>query len=271
MDLTVLATNLSSQLAAIGITIIGAIIAFVVGRWLIGFVIRLVNAALTRRHVDATLQRYLTSIIAVLLNIVLVVGILGYFGIETTSFAALLAGAGLAIGAAWSGLLSNFAAGAFIIIFRPYKVGDFVTVAGVTGTVEEIGLFTTTLSTPDRIQTIIGNGKISSEIIQNFTTNPYRRVELTAQIAGGVDPNAAMARLRAGLAAIPGVASDPAPEVDILEFNEFGTNLAERPFTHNDNYWPVYFATNKLIADSFSEAGYPAPARSMLQFDAGKR
>lgn len=269
MDFAVIASNASAQVVAIGTMIVGAVIAFFVGRWLIGFVIRLVNTALTRRNVDATLQRYISSIIAVLLNIVLVVGILGYFGIETTSFAALLAGAGLAIGAAWSGLLANFAAGAFIIIFRPYKVGDFVTVAGITGTVEEIGLFTTTLSTPDRIQTIIGNGKISGEIIQNFTTNPYRRVELTAQIAGGVDPNAAMERLRAGLAAIPHVASDPAPEVDILEFNQYGTKLAVRPYTHNDTYWPVYFATNKLISDSFTEAGYPAPAQSIIHVAAG--
>jgi len=267
MDFAVIASNVSAHLVSIGITIAGAIIAFIVGRWLIGFVIRLVNAALTRRNVDATLQRYISSIIAVLLNIVLVVGILGYFGIETTSFAALLAGAGLAIGAAWSGLLANFAAGAFIIIFRPYKVGDFVTIADVTGTVEEIGLFTTTLSTPDGVETIIGNGKISGEIIQNYSTNPYRRVELTAQLAAGVDPNAAMAKLREGLAAIPHVATDPAPEVDILEFNEYGTKLAVRPFAHNDHYWPVYFATNKLIADSFAQAGYPVPAQTVVQYE----
>lgn len=118
--------------------------------------------AMTRNHVDTTLTKYLGSIVAIALNIALVLGILGYFGIQTTSFAALLAGAGVAIGAAWSGLLGNFAAGAFILILRPFKVGDFVTLGGVVGTVHELGLFGTTIVTPDNVMTIVGNGQISA-------------------------------------------------------------------------------------------------------------
>ena len=118
----------------------------------------------------------------------MVLGILGYFGIQTTSFAALIAGAGLAIGAAWSGMLGNFAAGAFMLVLRPFKVGDFVGIAGVVGTVHELGLFGTTIVTPDNVMTILGNGKIFAETIQNFSALPVRRVDLKAQLVAGVDP-----------------------------------------------------------------------------------
>ena len=124
----------------VGFRIVGAIIFYLIGRWLISLAIRLVTSALEKQKVDPTLLRYIGTVISVTLNVILVVAILGYFGVETTSFAAILA-AGIAIGMAWSGLLANFAAGAFMIVLRPFKVGDFVTAAGVTGTVKEIGLF----------------------------------------------------------------------------------------------------------------------------------
>ena len=134
-----------------GIKIIAAILFWVIGRWLIGVVISMIRSSLERQKVDPTVLRYLGSVITVTLNVLLVVGILGYFGIQTTTFAALIAAAGVAIGLAWSGLLANFAAGAFLVVLRPIKVGDFVTIGGITGTVTELGLFTTTLNTPDNV------------------------------------------------------------------------------------------------------------------------
>ena len=128
-----------------------------------------------RQKVDPTLMRYLGNILSVALNIILVVGILGYCGIETTSFAALVAGVGIAVGAAWGGLLSNLAAGAFLIVLKPSKVGDFISAAGVTATVKEIGIFATAIDTPDNVMTIIGNNKIVGDNIQNFSTNAFRR------------------------------------------------------------------------------------------------
>ena len=245
---------------AIGMKILGAIVLYVIGRWLIGVAIKLMSRVLTARNFDPTLQRYLANILAVVLNIVLVVAILGYFGVETTSFAALIAGVGLAIGAAWSGLLSNFAAGAFLVIFRPYKVGDYVIVAGgVEGTITEIGLFNTTIVAPDNSAMVVGNAKISGDIIRNFSTHDYRRVERTAQLAFGVDPLDAIARLKPALAAIPNVVADPAPSVEILDFNSLGTVLAVRPYCHTDHYWQVYFDTNRLITATFGTAHYPAP------------
>ncbi|WP_148714579.1 mechanosensitive ion channel family protein [Chitinolyticbacter meiyuanensis] len=246
-------------LTAFGIKILAAIFFWVIGRWLIGFAVGLVRKSLEKQHVDPTVLRYVGSIITVTLNIILVIGILGYFGIQTTTFAALIAAAGVAIGMAWSGLLANFAAGAFIIVLRPFKVGDFICAAGVTGTVMEIGLFATTLNTMDNVQTIVGNNKIFSDNIQNFTANPFRRVELKAQLAGSTDVAAAVALLKNKIGAIPNVLTDPPIEVDILEFNLVGPVLAVRPFCHNDHYWQVYFETNRVIRESFIEAGYAAP------------
>lgn len=253
------AQTVITMLTAVGLKILGAIVIWIVGRWLIGLALRMIGSALTRQKIDPTLIRYIHSALAALLNIVLVIGILGFFGVETTSFAALIAAAGVAIGMAWSGLLANFAGGVFLVILQPFKVGDFITAGGVTGTVEEIGLFATTVNTPDNVKTLVGNGKIFADTIQNFSANPYRRVELTAQLAHGVDPKAAIGLLKPALAQIPNVVANPAPDVELLTFNPMGAVLAVRPYCNNANYWQVYFDTNRLIHDTFASAGFPVP------------
>ncbi len=246
-------------LTTVGLQVLGAIVMFVVGRWIIGFVTRLAQKALAREHFDPTLSRFLVSATGVTLNVFLVVAILGQFGVQTASFAALLAGAGLAIGAAWSGLLANFAAGIFLIVLRPFKVGDFITAGGVTGTVQEIGLFVTTILTPDNVHTFVGNNKLFSDNVQNFSSTPYRRVDLTAQIAADARPDQAMEAIRRSVAQIPNVLQDPAPEVAILSFTGAGPVLAVRPCCSNDHYWQVYFDTNKAIRDILGESPFPAP------------
>jgi small conductance mechanosensitive channel len=251
--------GIEATITAVALKVAGAFILYMIGRWLIGFAIGVLGRVLTARNFDPTLQRYIANILAVTLNIVLVVAILGYFGVETTSFAALLAGVGLAIGAAWSGLLGNFAAGAFLIIFRPYKVGDYVVAGGVEGTVTEIGLFNTIITSPDNVQTIVGNGKVSSEVISNYSTHAHRRVDRTAQLAFGVDPIDAIERLRPRIAAIPNVLADPAPTLEILDFSDMGPVLAVRPHCHTSHYWQVWFDTNRTIVETFGAAGYPAP------------
>src|SRR6478736_1198592 len=152
---------LTTQGVDFGLKVIGALIAWGIGRWLIGLAQRMVAAALARgKSMDATLSHYLVSILGVLLNIVLILAILDMFGVKTTSFAVLLAGAGLAIGTAWGGLLTHFAAGVFLQVLRPYGVGDFVSVGGVTGTVKELGLFGTVLVTGDNSVVLVGNNKV---------------------------------------------------------------------------------------------------------------
>jgi small conductance mechanosensitive channel len=264
MDTAVIETFIKTTLVDLVIKVAAAILFWFIGRWLIHRVIAMVQATMHRNAVDPTLTRYLGSIISVALNIALVLGILGYFGIQTTSIAAMLAGAGVAIGAAWSGMLGNFAAGAFMLVLRPFKVGDFVCVGGVTGTVHELGLFGTTLVTPDNVLTLIGNGKIFGDTIQNFTALPYRRVERTAQLAGGVDHAEAIARFRAAVAAIPNVLESPAPDVSLLDMNLVGPVIAVRPYCHNDHYWQVYFDTNDAIIRTCRDAGWPAPTPASI-------
>lgn len=247
-----------------GLKILAAIVFWIVGRWLIGLAGRMLQRVLEKQKVDPTLMRYIGSFLAVTLNIVLVVAILGYFGVQTTTFAALVAGIGIAIGAAWGGLLSNFAAGAFLIVLKPFKVGDFITAGGLTGTVKEIGLFATTINTPDNVLSIVGNSKIFGDTIQNFSANPYRRVELKCQLAGNADHVAAMQLLRDKLQALPNVVAEPAVEVEILEFNLVGPVLAVRPFCHTDHYWQVYFDGNRTIREALAEAGFPAPMPAQL-------
>jgi len=241
----------------LGGKILGAIVLWIIGRMVIRGVQRVAERGLEHRKLDATLARYTRSMIGVTLTILLLLAILSVFGIETTSFAGLLAAGGVAIGMAWSGLLSNFAAGIFLMVLRPFKVGDMISAAGVTGVVTEIGLFASTIDTADNIRNFVGNTKIFGDTIQNYTLNPYRRVDLKAQLAHSVDPREAMAKLRERLPKIPNVMLEPAPSVELLEFNAMGPVLAVRPFCHNNHYWDVYFATNEAIQEVFSGASYP--------------
>ncbi|MGH9145069.1 MAG: mechanosensitive ion channel family protein [Vicinamibacterales bacterium] len=172
MDINALTQGAATALVVVAGRILGAIALWIVGRWLIGFALRITGSALARNELDPTLARYVKTGLTTVLNIALVVAILGFFGVETTTFAALLAAGGVAIGVAWSGLLANFAAGTFLVFLRPFKVGDVVSAGGVTGTVEAIGLFGTVINTPDNVLTIVGNNKVFLDTIQNFLRIP---------------------------------------------------------------------------------------------------
>jgi small conductance mechanosensitive channel len=265
MDVNLLIQNATATLMAAAWKLAGAVVLWLVGRWLIAFATRTLGHALGKQQFDVTLTRYMQTGVSVLLNVALLVAILGFFGVETTTFAALIAAGGVAIGVAWGGLLANFAAGAFLVFLRPFKVGDIVTAGGVTGSVEAIGLFGTTINTPDNVQTIVGNGAIFAGTIQNYSANPYRRVDLTAIISNSVDHHQAIRLLKDRLSRIPNVLSSPAPDVDLLQFTPAGPQLCVRPYCSNQHYWQVYFDTNRLIRESFGEAGFPAamPAYSV--------
>jgi small conductance mechanosensitive channel len=220
--------------------------------WIAGnYAIRLFRTALRRtmkiRQIDVTLARYLDTSATVVLQVLVLIAVLGVLGVETTSFAALLAAAGIAIGAAWSGLLSNFAAGLFLLTFRPFKVGDTIAAGGITGTVREIGLFVTSIDTADHVLTFVGNNKLFSDNVQNFSANHFRRVDLTAQLPAVPDIESAMSHLRDAIRNIPHVLQEPEPDVEILTINQTVCTLAVRPFCHNDHYWQVYFDTNRVI------------------------
>jgi len=251
--------TIQDQGVTIGLRVLGALTIWFVGRLVIRTVLRLLDGALARRRTDATLIRYAHSMTSVVLNLALVIAVLGFFGVETTSFAALIAAGGVAIGMAWSGLLANFAAGVFLLILKPFKVGDLISAGGIVGTVRELGLFATTMETVDGIVTYVGNNKLFGDNIQNMTNSHARRVDLLAQLAHGVDAADAQRRLKERLTGIAGVLATPSPTVEIIEFNELGTVLVVRPFCDNANYWGVYFAANAAIHEVFGAAGFPVP------------
>lgn len=259
MDVNTLMQSASVTLVAVAWKVAGALALWLIGRWLISIALGMLARALAHQRLDLTISRYMQTALSILLNVALIVALLGYFGVETTTFAALLAAGGVAVGVAWGGLLANFAAGAFLVFLRPFKVGDFVSAAGVTGTVDAIGLFGTVINTPDNVHTIVGNNKIFSETIQNFSANPYRRVDLTVTISNAVDHRDAIRLLKQRLMTIPNVLSSPAPDVDVLQFTPVGPQLCVRPYCSNANYWQVYFDTNRMIREAFGEAGYPVP------------
>jgi small conductance mechanosensitive channel len=250
---------INSIVLPLGLKLLAAAATWLIGSWLISFVVGQFGKAQLARKTDPTLVKYFEGGLRVGLRILLVVAIFGILGIETTSFAALLAAAGVAIGMAWAGLLANFAAGIFLVFLRPFKVGDTITAGGVNGTVKEIGLFVSTIDTGDNVRVFVGNNAIFADKIQNFSANPYRRVELTAQFSHDANLNDAMQHLRAKVEAVPNVMKTPAPDIEILTFSEYGAVLAVRPYCHNDDYWQVYFDTNKAIAAVSAEGGYSVP------------
>jgi small conductance mechanosensitive channel len=239
--------------------LLGAVALWMAGSWLITLALRLLRRMLNQGTLDATVISYLLSILGALLRVVLVVAILGYFGIETASFAALLAGAGLAIGAAWSGMLGNFAAGVFLQIFRPISTGDYIDGGGVEGTVDEVGMFVTSITSPDNVRHYVGNAKLFGDNIKNYSANPYRRVELVAQLDNSADVGKAISLLKEGIKQVPNQVEGMAADVEVLEFSERGPRLAVRPYTHTANYWQVYFDTNRMIVEVLGKAGFPVP------------
>ena len=246
----------------------GAILLWVVGGWLIRFALKVLRRSFSMGKLDPSLTGFLVSVIGALLRVILAVAILGYFGVQTASFAALLAGAGLAIGAAWSGMLSNFAAGVFLQVFRPVGLGDFVSGGGVTGTVEEVGMFVTIILSPDNVRHIVPNGKFFGDTIVNYSSHPFRRVELEAQLDSSADVGKAIALLKQAVRAVPNQYPGMEADVELLTFSERGPRLAVRPYTHNNHYWQVYFDTNRAIAETLSANGFPVP-RIPVQMQSG--
>jgi len=234
--------------------VVSAVAIWVVGGWGIHLIRGAFSRAMRIRRVDATLTRYLDASANVLLKALVLITILGVLGIQTTSFAALMAAAGIAIGAAWAGMLANFAAGLFLLTFRPFKVGDLIAAGGITGTVREIGLFVTSIDTPDQVLTYVGNNKLFADNVQNFSANPFRRVDLTAQVPPSVNLLESIGRLREQVRRVPNVLAQPEPSVEILTYNPSASVVTVRPYCRSEDYWQVYFDTNRVITELYSRA-----------------
>ncbi|MBS1960302.1 MAG: mechanosensitive ion channel family protein [Bdellovibrionales bacterium] len=232
--------------------------------WFIGGIVvralrRLLELALERRHVDSTLVRYADSTLGLLLKALLFLMILSIFGFETTSFSAILAAAGVAIGVAWSGLLSNFAAGVFLILFRPFRVGDVIAAAGVTGVVREIGLFATQVDSGENLRIFVGNGKIFSDNILNYTTNSYRLVVWKIQISSQINPEQALAELKKPLESIPKINAGFGVTAEIVDINPWVTTLQFKVACHHADSSGATSEGYRRLHQTLREKNYPLP------------
>ena len=210
--------------------LISALLVLLIGLWLIKMLGKLIGRVMTARHYDASLQTFLLSFFKVVLNILLIITVASMLGVNTTSFAALIAGAGIAIGAALNGSLGNFAGGVMLLVFKPFKIGDLIEAQGVTGNITEMGIFNTVVITPDHKTVIMPNGPLSTGIITNYTTAGYLRVDLDFAIAPGADIEKARQSALNAMLSHDKVLKDPAPEVAVLKVGDGMVKLAIRPY-----------------------------------------
>jgi len=244
---------------------VGALLLWFVGRAVINTFRRVLNLTLQKRQFDVTLIRYIESLFAGSLTILLLLGILGMMGFETTSFAALLAAAGFAIGTAWSGLLSNFAAGIFLLVLRPFRVGDEISAGGATGIVQEIGLFATTIDTADNLRVSVGNGRLFGENIINFSHHPHRKIVVKVPLVHGGDIRGLMRALEERVALVPEVQASPAPGVDVAEFTVHGPVLGIGVFCKPTQATAVQAGVAEAAAEILMAAGYIVPPQAVPQ------
>jgi small conductance mechanosensitive channel len=251
--------QIQDVVAVWGLKVVAALAIFIIGRWIAKLLRRGIRRMLERAAVDPIITGFITSIVYIALLVFVVIAALGQLGIQTTSFIAILGAAGLAVGLALQGSLANFAAGFLMIIFRPFKVGDFIEGAGVAGVVREIQIFTTTLRTPDNKTIIIPNAKLSGDNIVNFSAEATRRVDMTV----GVSYEADLSRVRTVLNDIIGkdarILSDPPPQVAVAELADSSVNFIVRVWTKTEDYWGVRFDATETIKNRFDAEGIGIP------------
>lgn len=243
-----------------GIKIITAIVIWIVGKWIINKLMKLFRKMLQRnKNMDSTLEKFLSNLVKTILLVLLIIAILGNLGIDTASFAAILAAAGLAVGLALQGSLSNFAGGVLIMLFRPFKVGDLIEAQGELGVVNEIQIFTTKLASPDNKEIIIPNGALSNGTIVNYTQLGQLRVDLTIGVSYDADIKETKDALMRAMTAQDKVLKDPAPSVNMGELADSSVNYEVRPFTKPEHYWDVYFQTIENCKIELDKAGIEIP------------
>ena len=252
----------------LGFTIIKALIVFLVGRLVINLLNKLVRKILSKRDIDPSVKTFVGSLVNVSLTILLIISVVGALGVQTTSFAALLASAGVAVGMALSGNLSNFAGGLIILLFKPYKVGDYIEAQGVGGTVKEVQMFHTVLGTVDNKVIYIPNGSLSSGVVTNFSNQTTRRVDWTFGVEYGSDYEKVKQVIESVLAKDSRILSEPAATfIALTALADSSVNVVVRVWVNSSDYWGVYFDINKNIYATFNEVGigFPFPQLTVHQ------
>lgn len=267
VDIEQLLSKLLDWGIEVGKNLLGAIIIYIVGRFIIKQVGRLLARILEKRKLEISVQTFLRSLVSILLNLILAFAIVSRLGVETTSFAALLASAGVAIGMALSGNLSNFAGGLIILVFKPFKVGDYIEGQNANGTVREIQIFHTILTTVDNKVIYVPNGALSSNAITNYSKQETRRAEWVFGVEYGEDFEKVKAVLQRIIDADPRILKDPAPMIALGALSASSVDIKVRAWAKTADYWDVYFDMNKIVYDTFNKEGigFPFPQLTVHQ------
>ncbi|WP_245617619.1 mechanosensitive ion channel family protein [Siansivirga zeaxanthinifaciens] len=242
-----------------GLKIIGAILIWIIGTWLIKYILKGSKKIMSKANYDESLQKFLTNLLGWGLRILLIITLLGTLGVPTTSFAAIIAAAGLAVGLALQGSLGNFAGGVLLMIFKPFKIGDLIEAQGEIGVVKQIEIFTTKLTGLSNKEIIIPNGSLSNGNIVNYTTEGTRRVDLVIGVSYDANIKQTKDVLMNVLTSNPKIIDTPAPTVNVLELADSSVNFAVRPWCKSEDYWTVYFETTENIKEALDAAGIEIP------------
>jgi small conductance mechanosensitive channel len=243
----------------LGIRVITAIVIFFIGKWVVALVIKGLTKAMQKGDVDMTLRRFVANLARMVLMLFVIIAAINHLGIQTASLIAVLGAAGLAVGLALQGSLSNFAAGVLIVLFRPYKVGDWIEGGGVSGAVVEVQILTTVLKTGDNKRVIIPNSQIMGTTITNYSANDTRRVDLVVGVSYSDDLDKVRRELEDLVAADERILKDPAPTIAVSELADSSVNFVLRPWVNTADYWAVYFDLTERVKKRFDEVGISIP------------
>ena len=257
----------------LAINVVTAIAIFYFGRMVVGLAVRGLRKVMEKQGVEKTLETFVTNLARMALLVLVIVAAIGALGVETTSFIAIFGAAGLAVGLALQGSLSNFAAGVLIVMFRPYRVGDFVEAAGISGTVEQVQILTTVLRTGDNKRVIVPNGQIMDSIITNYSANETRRIDLVIGVSYGDDIDKVRTAIRSVVAADERVLGEPETTIAVLQLADSSVNFAVRPWVKTADYWPVLFDLTEALKKRFDAEGIsiPFPQQDVHLYQAGEQ
>jgi len=252
------------------INLVTAIVIFYVGKMAVGLIVRGIRKVMRRQEVDKTLETFICNLVRMILLVIVVIAAIGALGIETTSFIAIFGAAGLAVGLALQGSLSNFASGVLIVLFRPYRVGDFIEGAGISGVVEQVQILTTVLKTGDNKQIIVPNGQIMDSIITNYSANETRRVDMVVGVSYDDDLDKVRATIQELIDAEDRVLDDPAPTIAVSALADSSVNFVVRPWVKTPDYWGVMFDLTEAIKKRFDKEGisFPFPQQDVHLYKA---
>ncbi len=263
VDLNSLLEQLVQLVYTYGPKLLGAIIVYVIGSMVIKWMGRSFGRLLDKRDTDESLKPFLKSLVSVLLKTLLIISVLGMLGVQMTSFIAILGAAGLAVGMALSGTLQNFAGGVIVLLFKPYRVGDFIEAQGYLGNVKEIQIFSTILTTTDNKTVIIPNGPLSTGSLINYSKEPLRRVDFTFGIAYGDKVETARKVILGLVAKDNRILHDPQPFIGLGALSDSSVDLTVRVWVKSEDYWGVFFDLNESVYNAFSEEGISIPFPQM--------